>query len=520
VATVRLADLLAGLSRVADLGFGLEAGESLRSGALAVLLARSLDLDDDDVRAALYTALLLYMGCIGYAHETAAFAGDEFTWSVASERTDLAHTRDIFTTFLPQVTRGRSPGDQARLVLRTLARGRAFGQAYATAACEVGRDAARRLRLPAEVQRSVYHSHEWWNGKGVPDGLAGEEIPLGTRVAALTATAVMFDAAAGPQAAAQVVRQRAGGLLDPHLADHFDKHAAALLTEVAATDPRALVADAEPPPVVTVPDARLVEVARVFGDIADVKTPHTYGHARGVGALARDAGELLGLGTGEVDDLELAALVHDVGRVAVSSAVWSKPGALSTSEWEQVRLHAYHSERILAGSRRLAPLGAMVGAHHERCDGSGYHRGSTSADLTVPARILAAADVYQAMTQPRPHRPAFAPEQIERQLLDDVSAGLLDADAMAAVLAAAGSDATVPRPEPPAGLTDREVEVLALVAEGLSNPQIAEVLVISRRTAEHHVQHIYSKIGASSRAAAALFAMEHGLLGPGGPADG
>jgi DNA-binding CsgD family transcriptional regulator len=205
-------------------------------------------------------------------------------------------------------------------------------------------------------------------------------------------------------------------------------------------------------------------------------------------------------------------LLHDVGRVAISDAVWEKPDRLNGYEWEQVRLHGYHSERILAGSERLARLVPMVGMHHERLDGSGYHRGSRSADLPMPVRVLAAADAYQAMTQHRPHRPALAPEQAQLRLLDDARAGILDPDAVTAVLAAAGVDAVVARPEPPAGLSDREVEVLGLVANGCSNAQIAQRLVISRRTAEHHVQHIYTKIGVSSRAAVALFAMEHGLL--------
>jgi DNA-binding NarL/FixJ family response regulator len=178
-----------------------------------------------------------------------------------------------------------------------------------------------------------------------------------------------------------------------------------------------------------------------------------------------------------------------------------------------VRLHAYHSERILAGSGRLASLVPLVGGHHERCDGSGYHRGSTDTDLPMPCRVLAAADAYQAMTQRRPHRPALAPEQAEQELSDEARSGQQDADAISAVLAAAGHSAVVRR-ELPAGLTPREVEVLGLVAVGCNNPQIAKRLVISRRTAEQHVQNIYRKIGVSSRAAAALFAMEHSLLDP------
>jgi HD-GYP domain-containing protein (c-di-GMP phosphodiesterase class II) len=509
---LRLADLLAGLSRVSDLGFGLHPGEALRASALAAGLARSMDLGEEDVRAALYTALLLHLGCVGYARETARLFGDELVMGAASARTNLADPRDVLTTFLPALTRGRSPLERTRLVLNTLTRGVRHGEAFATTACEVGRDAARRLRLPEEVQRSIYHSYEWWDGGGVPDGLSGEDIPVGARVATLTTVAVTFDLAGGTELAVEAVREQGGGILDPGIAEHFTRRGAELLSEVHAHDPQQLVLDAEPPPVVSVLDPHLVEVAAVFGDIADLKTPYTHGHSRGVAALARGAGERLELQGSDVADLEVAGHLHDVGRVAISSAVWEKPGGLDGHEWEQVRLHAYHAERVLDGSRRLSSLVPLVGRHHERLGGGGYHRGCTRDELSVPARVLAASDAYQAMTQRRPHRAALSPDQAEQRLLDDVRSGRLDPDAVGAVLAAAGRDVPVARRDPPAGLTDREVEVLGLVAEGRTNREIGEELNVSRRTAEQHVQNVYAKIGVSSRAAAAIFAMEHDLL--------
>ena len=508
---MRLADLVAGLSRLADLGFGIPAGEALRSAALAAALGRSVGAADDDVRAALYTGMLHHVGCTGYAHEAARALGDELTMYAVTAQTNLADPRELFTRFLPGLTRGHPPIERARLALTTVTRGQRIATESTTAACELGRDAARRLGLPTAVQESLYRSYEWWNGKGVPDGLQGEDIPVGARLAALSSTAALLDTTADADRVVEVVRGGRGQLFDPGLADHLVEHLTALLGELDAADPLTLVLAAEPEPVATVPTPQLVEIARVFGDLADVKTPYTHGHSRAVAELARAAGEHLELAVQDVDDLELAGLLHDVGRVAVSSAVWDKPGTLATHEWEQVRLHAYHSERILAASERLTGLAPLVGVHHERCDGSGYHRGCSASELSVPARILAAADVYQAMTQARPHRAALGAADIEAELLAEVRAGHLDADAVGAVLAVAGHR-TVVRREPPAGLTAREVEVLRLVAAGCGNRQIAEQLVISPRTAEHHVQSIYAKIGASSRAAAAVFAMEHDLL--------
>lgn len=508
---MRLVGLLAGLSRLADLGFGIPAGEATRSAALATTIGRSLDLPDEQVRAALYTALLHHVGCTGYAHEAGQLVGDELTMYSTTAQTNLADPREMFTTFLPGLTRGHPLRERIRLTLVTVSRGQRIGVESTTAACEVGRDAARRLGLPAEVQRSIYHSYEWWNGKGVPDGLDGDDIPLGARLASLSSTATLLDTTAGVERAVEVVRGGSGRLFDPDLAHHFVDHAQTLLDEIDATGPLELLWEAEPRPALSVLDPQLLDIATVFGDLADLKTPYTHGHSRGVAELARAAGERLAPAVGDLDDLQVAASLHDVGRVAISSAVWDKPGPLRAHEWEQVRLHTYHSERILAASDRLAPLAPLVGAHHERCNGSGYHRGCTHAELPLAARVLAAADVYQAMTQRRPHRPALTPGEAEEQLLAEGRAGSLDAEAVGAVLAAAGHESLVTR-ELPAGLTAREVEVLSLVADGCSNKQIGERLVISRRTAEHHVQSIYAKIGASSRAAAALFAMEHDLL--------
>jgi DNA-binding CsgD family transcriptional regulator len=213
--------------------------------------------------------------------------------------------------------------------------------------------------------------------------------------------------------------------------------------------------------------------------------------------------------------LRRAGLVHDLGCTSVPNSIWDKPAALGDAEWERVRLHAYYTERALARSPFLAHLGTIATSHHERLDGSGYHRGAGSAQLTLSARLLAASDVYQAMREARPHRPALTSVEATGALHRLAGAGQLDPDAVNAVLAAAGQptgDTPSATHSAPGGLSRREVEVLRLVARGVSTRETARQLFISERTAAHHVQHIYDKIGVSSRGAAALFAIEHGLL--------
>jgi HD-GYP domain-containing protein (c-di-GMP phosphodiesterase class II) len=486
----------------------------LRSAAIALTLGRSLDLSDDDQRAGLYSALLLHAGCIGYAHETARAFGDEFAIQVAVEQADQAAPRQVLRNVASQVLPGRRPSEKARVAFTAAVRGPRFGRDFDTASCEVGRVAARRLGLPEAVQAGVYGVSERWDGRGAPEGLAVEAIPMGARLAAVASLAARFLALGDIDAVATVLRARAGGALDPRLALHLADEAEQLIGEVVAADPRTLLFEGEPAPAASFPDPDLRSVATVFGDLADLKSPWFHGHARAVARLAREAAVRAGMDDQEVQDLELAGFLHDVGRVAVSARVWDQPGPLTDDEWEQVRLHAYHAERILAGSERLAPLARLVGTHHERGDGSGYHRGCTGAELDPASRILAAADAYAAMTQDRPHRMALPPERAETELLRDASGGRLHPDAVDAVLVAAGHEPPRRRPELPAGLTEREVEVLRLVAAGCGNAAIGERLVISRRTAETHVQRIYRKIGSSSRASAAMFAMEHGLVEP------
>jgi HD-GYP domain-containing protein (c-di-GMP phosphodiesterase class II) len=510
---LRLADLLAALSLSMDLGMAFPPEEALRAALLATGLARRLRLPEREVGDVYYTTLLRFVGCTAYAHEEAAMqGGDDIALRVAGATIDDANPRDMLRFLLSGLAPQRGPFERARRIVGMMTLGERGERHWQAAHCEVGAAMARRLGLPPGVQQALAQTFERWDGKGGPQRLSGDAIATPVRFALVAHLATLFDHLGGPQAAAAAVRQRAGGQLDPAIADAFGAHGPALLAEVANGDAWTAVLAAEPSPWRLIAEPQLDDAARAFADMVDLKLTFTRGHSTGVAALAATAARGLRLTEAEIVAVRRAGLLHDLGRVAVPNGVWEKPGPLARSEWEQVRLHAYHSERILACSPILAPLAPLAGMHHERQDGSGYHRQAAGAMVPLDARLIAAADAYHAMTEPRPHRAALSATDAAEQLRAESAAGRLDPDAVGAVLLAAGHAQAGPRRAWPAGLSDREVEVLRLIARGASYREVARTLTISPKTAEHHIEHIYNKIGVSSRAAAAMFAMEHDLL--------
>jgi DNA-binding CsgD family transcriptional regulator len=314
----------------------------------------------------------------------------------------------------------------------------------------------------------------------------------------------------GPAAALAVLEARRNGELDGALVDRFLDGGMARLAAVAGSVWDAVLA-AEPEPHLSLDGDRLARVAEAFARFADLKSPFTLGHSEAVAARAVAAAEIAGMPALAREELRIAALLHDLGRVAVPNGIWDKPGALTTIERERVHEHAAHTAKILARSPLLEPHARLAASDHERLDGSGYARGVRGSDLTSATNLLAAADVYQALLEPRPHRAAHAPDAAARILADEAAAGRLDRDAVRCVLASV--DARVAdRTTYPCNLTEREVEVLRLLAQGLSNKEIGARLHISPRTAGNHIAHIYEKTGVSTRASAALFAVQHRLI--------
>ncbi|HLY95134.1 MAG TPA: HD domain-containing phosphohydrolase [Gaiellaceae bacterium] len=510
MAEVRLAELVAALSLGVDLGFGQPMEHVLRECLIALRLADRLELDEVERSTVYYTALLVNVGCHADAHEQAKWFGDDINLRSGKYDHEFRSLGAAAAT-MSLIGSGNPPLHRFRVGLEFAISGRRDFDGMIENHAALARGLAERLSLPETVQQAVGSSYEQWDGKGWPGELAGDRIPVAARLAQFSEFVEVAHRLGGVDAALALAERRAGSQFDPSLADALRSDPDGTLGELDSAHTWSAVIDAEPTLRVTLSDDAFDQALLAIADFVDLKSPYTLGHARAVAELAAATATRLGLPEDEVRLLRRAGIVHDLGRLGVSNAIWDKPGPLGTGEWERVRMHPYLTERMLHQSSALAPLAAVAVEHRERLDGSGYPKALSGGAISRPARILGAVDAYQSMREPRPHRPALTAEEAASELQADARAGKLDAEAVGAVLVAAGHEVGRRR-EWPAGLTTREVDVLRLVARGLSSKQIATQLVITPKTARNHIEHIYTKIDASSRVAASLFATEHGLL--------
>ncbi|MGH3099100.1 MAG: HD domain-containing phosphohydrolase [Streptosporangiales bacterium] len=505
-----LAELLAALSLATDLGLGQPTEHVLRSCLIGQRLGQLVGLDDGENAAVYYVSLLAWVGCVADSYEVASVFGDDIAYRSDAHEVDLAGL-PLAAFIVRRAGAGGSVFRRARLASSCLLEGRRGLERSIRAHCETTGYFAERLGLGAEVRDPLQQVYERWDGNGVPAGLPGDQLTMVARIVMMASILEVHNRSGGPEAALAVARRRRGTHFWPYLADAFATHGRDVLDGLDQATSWDAVIGSEPGLGRWLTDDELDPVLEALADYTDVKSPYTLGHSRGVATLAAAAGRGLGLPGPDITLLHRAGLIHDVGRQGIPNNILDKPGSLTHAEAERVRLHPYLVERIFARVGPLAPVGALAALHHERLDGSGYPRGLPATALPVTARLLAAADTYQAMTQPRPHRPAMPPDDAARELRHEARAGRLDTFAVEAVLHAAGQPVRS-RPAHPAGLTPRELEVLVLVARGHTNRQVAGTLQIAEKTVRNHVEHIYTKIGRSTRAGAALYAMQHGLL--------
>jgi HD-GYP domain-containing protein (c-di-GMP phosphodiesterase class II) len=506
---VRSAELVAALCLATDLGMGFPFEHGLHITLIAMRLADRLGVDRSTVSQVYYACLLSHAGCTTDAHVAAEIFGGSLTTHLNPVM--YGSGREVLLGLLRALPQpDRAAPVRAFQIARGLPRLAREQRREIAAACEVAGMLAGAVGLSPSAAGLLAYLTDRWDGRGPLRRGKGGQIPLPMRIVHVAADATLHRLLGGAEVAARLIGERAGRAFDPEVAACLADHADEILARDEQPSAWEEVLAREPHPPLVLTGEEVDRALAAMGNFADLISPYLAGHSAGVAELAAAAAGRCGIDAAGTVTLRRAGLVHDLGRVAIGARVWQKPGPLSADESEQVRLHPYHTERVLSRSPFLSALCQVAGAHHERLDGSGYYRGCSGAELTLPARVLAAADAYHAMTEPRAHRPAMPPADAAQELARQVRAGRLDADAVTAIVEAAGQRA--PRLERPAGLTEREAEVIAMLARGLQTKQVARALGISVKTADRHVQNAYRKIGVSSRAAATLFAMEHGLI--------
>jgi HD-GYP domain-containing protein (c-di-GMP phosphodiesterase class II) len=499
---VRLAELIALLSLGTDLGLGQPMEHIIRQCLISLRFAERLGFDEAQRAVVYYSGLLAWVGCHTDAYEQAKWFGDDIAM-----KADVVEARGGLVGHLGA---GKPLLERARVAIGFVTQGWRDALVMLQNHYLATDELAARLGLGADVRASLYQTFERWDGRG-PRRVKGKQILVTSRVVQIADVVEVFHRTGGVEAAIAVARKRSGSQFDPALVKLFCQEAETFLGDLGNASNWDRVIAEEPSLRVLISDEQFEEALASIGDFAELKSPWTIGHSRAVATLVADAAAAYGLADSELVLLRRAALVQDLGRLGVSNAVWDKRAPLSQAENERVRLHPYLTSRMLASSAVLAPLGAVAILHHERLDGSGYPHGLRGEGISPSGRLLAAADVYQAMTEARPHRPARSAREAESGVRAMVTAGKLDGAAADAVLRAAGHRVRRRR-EWPAGLTAREIEVLRLLARGLSNKEVARELDITPKTAGSHIEHIYDKTGASNRARASVFAMKHGLM--------
>ena len=432
VADLQLSEVLSGLSHALDITEGQVPGHAERSCLIGMRIAAALDLDDDTRSSLFYALLLKDAGCSSNAAKVAALFGvDDATVKSSRRLTDTASISQALIHVLRTAGAGGSVLARGRHAAAVLRSGRAGARSLIELRCERGAAVVRAIGLGEVAARAIMDLDEHWDGGGYPAGISGEQISLEGRVLCLAQTAEVFWQHGGASAACEIARKRRKTWFDPTLVDALVGLEDDGLFWRSLETPA--VGELEPPEhVLVADDARLDLVAHAFASIVDAKSPYTGYHSEGVAAIADSLAALLDLDGGTRATLRRGALLHDVGKLGVSNRILDKPGPLGAKEWETVRRHPQWSMEILARVSAFQDVARIAGAHHERLDGSGYHRGLTAAELDRPSRILAVADVAEALSAERPYRRALSAGEVLEIMRRDANR-TLDGDAFLAL---------------------------------------------------------------------------------------
>ena len=516
IAPLRLGEFVATLALAQDNAFGQPLESQLRSCLLATWICDAGEFAAEVRDTVYWVSLLRYIGCTGHAHEVASLFGDEIAIRAQTLVHDAANPPEVIRDVIAFATAGRTEADRAEILTLIQTSAPQWATHNFKSGCEVAEMLLHRLDFGAAVRESLAFTFERWNGKGYPTHATGESIPLPMRIVHLShdmeALARLFSA----DRALEAVRDRRDRTYDPALADLFIAHGGAWLERLRTIEPWDAVLALEPAPHRLLQGETLDAALLVAADFIDMKSPYMNGHSRRCGQLAADAARVLGFPDETITALRHAAWVHDFGTTAVPNSIWDKPGTLTRAEFDRVERHPMLTEQMLRRSPALEALNPMASAHHEKCDGSGYHKRVAATAGNPGGCVLSATEVYVGLTTDRADRPAIGGVEAATELRRLESQGVLESRATRAVLVAAGHGegglTAGTRPKHPSGLSIREVDVLRLAARGLTTQQIADRLFISPKTTDHHIQHIYNKIGVSTRAAAALWAMQNAVM--------
>lgn len=500
-----------------DAAFGQPLESQLRSAILADALCEAAGLDAEMRATAYWLALLRYVGCTGHAREVSAVFGDDVAAFGKTLLLDAANPAEMAQAMVEAATAGHPPEEHEAIASAIVQGGHQWSVQNFSIGCEVGAMLIEHLGLEPHVRDAFRFTYERWNGAGYPAGARGASIPLAMRVVHLAHDMEAIARMRSPAAAIAAARERSNRTYDPMLAELFVTRGAGWLAHLDTLDPWDEVLRLEPHPRRLLQGGALDEALGVAADFVELKSPFMAGHSRRCATLAAEAARAAGLDEEAVDRVRRAALVHELGMAGIPNSILDKAGPLTRTERDRIGLHPLVTAQILRRSPALDRLMPIAAAHHERQDGSGYHRGLAADRLEPGSRILAAVEIWVGLTAERADRPAFPHPEAAAELRRLSGAGLLDARTTEIVLLAAGQgasrQASMGRAALPGGLSRREAEVLRLAARGLTTREIADRLFISPKTADHHIQHAYTKIGVSSRAAAALWAMQHGIMG-------
>ena len=507
---------MATLALAQDNAFGQPLESQLRSCLLASWMCEAGQFEQSVRDTAYWVALLRYIGCTGHAHEVATLFGDEIAIRAQTLVHDAANPPEVIADVIRFATAGRAQEEQDRIVQFVQQNAREWATRNFTSGCEVGDMLLARIDFGPEVRQALRFTFERWNGKGYPAHAAGDTIPLAMRIVHLSHDMEALARLFSPERALDAARDRRDRTYDPALADLFLVHGNEWLARLAKTEPWDAVLDLEPEPRRILEGDALDNALLMAADFIDLKSPYMGGHSRRCAQIVANAAGVLGFSDDAISTLRRAALVHDFGATAVPNSIWDKRGSLTRAEFDRVELHPMLTEQMLRRSPALATLNPIASAHHEKSDGSGYHKRVRADAVDPAAAVLAAAEVYVGMTTERADRPAFSAEDAATELSLLASNSVLEPRAIRAVLVAAGhgepASSPVRRAKNPGGLSRREVDVLRLAAKGLTTREISERLYISAKTADHHIQHVYVKIGVSTRAAAALWAIQNSVV--------